>query len=275
VWRIECHYGFFLANTPGPGYFSAMSLVELPLIAARLEGLEETIIHRLIDRAQFAANAPAYVRGQSGFPQADEQSLFDLRLRYQEEMDAPFGRYHVPEERPFHRDLPHAQRSVQLPPSPLHLTDVEQINVTKEITSAYLAFLPELCDVENRDIEDDGHYGSSVEHDVLAIQALARRVHFGALYVAESKYRSAPEEFRRMIHTDDRDAIFNAITRPEVEERILKRVAEKVDYIQATANRAVRKVVRPGAVLSLYRTVVIPLTKEGEVRYLFQRPVGV
>ncbi|MFP4375974.1 MAG: chorismate mutase [Spirochaetales bacterium] len=251
-----------------------MNLVDLPLIAARLEGLEETIIHRLIDRAQFAANAPAYNAGESGFPDAGAMSLFDLRLRYQEEMDSPFGRYHVPEERPFHRDLPQAQRHVQLPPSPLHIADLESINLTREIALAYLGFLPELCDVENRDIEDDGHYGSSVEHDVLAIQALARRIHFGALYVAESKYRSAPDTFRRMIDEEDRAGILKGITRPEIEERILKRVAEKVDYIQATANREVRKVVRPRAVLSLYRSVVIPLTKEGEVRYLYQRPAA-
>jgi len=252
-----------------------MNLVELPLIAARLEGLEETIIHRVIDRAQFATNAPAYKTGGSGFPDAAGASLFDLRLRDQESMDAPFGRYHVPEERPFHRDLPDAKRQVRLPPSPLRVTNLESINLTQEIVSAYLDFLPGLCDVENRDIEDDGHYGSSVEHDVLAIQALARRVHFGALYVAESKYRSAPEQFQHMIDCEDREAILAAITRPEVEQRIVTRVAEKVDYIQATANRQVRKVVRPRAMLSLYRSVVIPLTKEGELRYLFQRPAGI
>jgi chorismate mutase len=265
---------FFLAKDAAAGYCLAMNMVDLPLIAARLEGLEETIIHRLIDRAQFAANSPAYQPGASGFPESANASLFELRLRYQEQMDAPFGRYHVPEERPFHRDLPNAERQVQLPPSPLRISDLEAVNLTREIASAYLEFLPELCDVENRDIEDDGHYGSSVEHDVLAIQALARRVHFGALYVAESKYRSSPDEFRRLIESGDRERILRAITRPEVEKRILTRVAEKVDYIQATANRAVRKVVRPGAVLTLYRSVVIPLTKEGELRYLFQRPVG-
>ena len=74
---------------------------ELHLIAAQLEGLEETIITKLIDRAQFKANLVAYEAGKSGFDGAENESLFDLRLRYHEEMDAYFGRFCVPEERPF------------------------------------------------------------------------------------------------------------------------------------------------------------------------------
>ena len=87
-----------------------MSTLNLSTIAAQLEGLEETIIQKLIDRAQFAANAAAYRPGESGFASAGDKSLFDLRLRYQEEMDAAFGRFKVPEERPFHSDLPDPHR---------------------------------------------------------------------------------------------------------------------------------------------------------------------
>jgi len=119
-------------------------VIAMTLIAAHLEGLEETIIHRLVDRAQFAANPTAYARGASGFDGAGEQSLFDLRLRYQEEMDAVFGRYHVPEERPFHRDLPESRRSVHLPENPLRIADFNLVNVTARIVNGYKAFLPQL-----------------------------------------------------------------------------------------------------------------------------------
>ncbi len=249
-----------------------MITLDLNLIAAHLEGLEETIIHRLIDRGQFAANPTAYRPGQSGFRGAGETSLFDMRLRYQEEMDAAFARYLVPEERPTHRDLPAPRREAQLPPTPLEIDDLDQVNVTPQIVAGYLGFLPRLCNLEP---QDDGQYGSSVEHDVLAIQAIARRVHYGALYVAESKYRAAPDLFARHLAAGDRDEILQNITRPEVEERILMRVSQKVDYVQATINTAVRRRIDREVVLGFYRDLIIPLTKEGELRYLFnRRPTG-
>ncbi len=245
-----------------------MVTLDLNLIAAHLEGLEETIIHRLIDRAQFATNPRAYRVGESGFEGAGEKSLFDIRLRYQEEMDAAFGRYRVPEERPMHRDLPPPRRTVRPPETPLQIDDHDLVNVTPEIVAGYLGFLPRLCDVAPA---DDGQYGSSVEHDVLAIQALGRRVHYGALYVGESKYRSAARAMDTLLQSGDRDGVLRHITRPEVEERIVRRVAQKVDYVQAPINTAVRRRIDPNLVLDLYRDLIIPLTKEGELRYLFNR----
>jgi chorismate mutase len=248
-----------------------MVTLDLNLIAAHLEGLEETIIHRLIDRAQFAANPTAYAPGESGFSGAGEKSLFDLRLRYQEEMDATFGRYYVPEERPFHRDLPPSRRTVRLPESPLAIADWDLVNVTPALAAGYLAFLSRLCAGAPGMPDDDGQYGSSVEHDVLTIQAIARRVHFGALYVAESKYRGKPAAFDTLVESGDRDAVADRITRPEVEQRILRRVADKVDYVQATINETVRRKIDSALVLDLYRDLIIPMTKEGELRYLFSR----
>jgi chorismate mutase len=247
-----------------------MVSLDLNLIAAHLEGLEETIIHRLIDRAQFAANPRAYAKGESGFEGAGEESLFDMRLRHQEEMDAAFGRYVVPEERPFHRGLPRSNRSVALPPSPLAIDDLDVVNLTADVVAAYQRFLPRLCS-GGGESRDDGQYGSSVEHDVLAIQAIARRVHFGALYVAESKYAADPTGFDALIDAGDRDGVIARITRSDVETRILRRVADKVDYVQATINTTVRRRIDSSVVLDLYRDTIIPLTKEGELRYLFHR----
>ena len=243
-----------------------MVSLDLNLIAAHLEGLEETIIHRLVDRAQFRANALAYEAGKSGFGTAGDESLFGLRLRYHEEMDAVFGRFVVPEERPFHRSLPPPSRSVSLPESPLRIADLDFVNLTTEIVDGYNDLIPRFCPNG-----DDGQYGSSVEHDVMAIQALGRRIHFGALYVAESKYRSMPGEYQKAIDSGDRDVLVQLLTRPEVEARILGRVREKVDYVQATLNTSVRTRVDPEIVMALYKEMIIPLTKEGEVRYLMAR----
>jgi chorismate mutase len=83
--------------------------LSLNRIAAQLEGLEETIIHKLLDRAQFLSNDVVYRVGESGFEGEPHQSLFTLRLRYQEEMDAVFGRFCVPEERPYTQGLPRSE----------------------------------------------------------------------------------------------------------------------------------------------------------------------
>jgi chorismate mutase len=240
--------------------------LNLDIIAARLEGLEETVINRLIDRAQFAHNPAAYQPGRSEFPNEPNRSLFQLRMRYQEEMDSRFGRFMVPEERPLNRDLPPAMRTIAAPLGVPAITDFDVVNLTGEICDAYLAYVPRLC-VPG----DDGQYGSSVEHDVLAIQAVARRVHFGALYVAESKFQQNEDRFRQPARAGDRAGILAQIERPEVEARILERVATKVDYVQAQVNRLVRRVVDPEIVLELYRDTVIPLTKEGQLRYLAAR----
>jgi chorismate mutase len=243
-----------------------MSKLNLDTIVTQLEGLEETIIQKLIDRAQFAANRQAYEPGASGFPGSGRMSLFDLRLRYQEEMDAVFGRFKVPEERPFHTDLPEPKRVVNLPESALAPIDLNRISCTAQVVSDYLEYLTELCAPG-----DDGQYGSSVEHDVLAIQAIARRVHFGILYVAECKYKDSPEQFDELLQAGNAETVLDRITRPEIERRILERVAEKVEYLQSTLNPAVRRAIPTETVLKLYRDTIIPLTKKGEIAYLQAR----
>jgi len=239
---------------------------DLPQIAAVLEGLEETIIFMLINRAQFAANKAAYDPDRSGFEGGGEMSLFALRLRYHEEMDAEFGRFCVPEERPFTKDLPNPRRRVTLRESGLFLRNFNSINMADEILDAYMNLIPCIC-LEG----DDGQYGSSVEHDVMALQAIARRIHFGALYVAESKYQSDKTKYRTIVEAKDRAGLLVALTRIEVEESILKRVADKVEHIQAEINPEVRRRIPSEEIMAFYRNHVIPLTKEGEVRYFLNR----
>ena len=239
---------------------------ELHLIAAQLEGLEETIINKLIDRAQFKANLVVYKAGRSGFEGAENESLLDLRLRYHEGMDAYFGRFCVPEERPFTQDLPSPRRKVNLPPSCLAIDAYERVNLSDEIKSAYLDLVPRFC-AEG----DDGQYGSSVEHDVYALQAIGRRIHFGAMYVAESKYLSDKAQYRQLIREKNMDAIMELLTRKEVEERILERIKVKVQHIQAEVNQEIRITIDPGVFFQFYRDHVIPLTKKGEVLYLLNR----
>ena len=240
--------------------------LDLKFIAARLEGLEETIIAKLIDRAQFKFNESVYLPGSSCFDGENSASLFQLRLRSQEEMDARFGRFNVPEERPFCKNLPDSCRKVVIPDTGLHIDDYNRINLSEDILSAYMELLPRLCRPG-----DDRQHGSSVEHDVYALQAVARRIHYGSLYVAESKFIADPEGYTRLLKAGDTEAVGDKLTRSDVEEKIISRVRNKVEALQKTANPDIRIIIDPDVVVDFYHRHVIPLTKKGEIAYLVQR----
>ena len=53
---------------------------------------------------------------------------------------------------------------------------------------------------------DDGNYGSAAMHDVLLLQSLSKRIHYG-MFVAEAKFRQSTEEYAAMIRKGDRDGI--------------------------------------------------------------------
>ena len=243
-----------------------LSELRIETIAEKLEALEETIILRLIDRAQFKTNTIAYQAGKIAFQGEPEKSLFELRIRYHEEMDAVFGRFLFPEERPFNRDLPEARRKVYGVPDVLNLPDYDLVNLTGDIRSSYLALVPRICTDG-----DDEQYGSSTEHDVYALQAISRRIHYGAMYVAESKYRADSRVYETLIQQDDRPGIEKRLTRPEVEDQICHRVVVKTEKIQDEANQRIRTLIEPEVVQEFYRATLIPLTKRGEVLYLLNR----
>ena len=242
---------------------------DLRNVAARLEGLEESIIVALIERAQFCLNPRVYIPGESGFEDAGELSLLDLRLRMQEEVEAVFGRFMVPEERPFSANLPETKRKVNQESSLLLLDDYDIVNLNDGIRRSYLDLLPLLCREG-----DDRHYGSSVENDVHALRAISHRVHFGAMYVAECKYSADVGGYSRLLDAADREALLTKLTRIEVEEKILQRVHDKIAALQQQANPLVRHLVDGKIIVDFYRNVIIPLTKEGELLYLFNRRRG-
>ncbi len=239
----------------------------LCFIAAQLEALEETIIFKLIDRAQFKANLIIYEPGKSGFEGADAgDSLFNLRLRYHEEMDSQFGRFLVPEERPFCKNLPPPKRKVRIPNAPLHISNYDKVNLTAETKKAYLDTIPSICNSG-----DDKQYGSSVEHDVFALQAISRRIHYGAFFIAESKYQINPDSFQDFIDKKDSEGLNVLLTRERVEKEILVRVKQKVINAQAEINPNIRCRVDPDLILSFYLKYIIPITKKGEITYLLNR----
>jgi chorismate mutase len=242
-----------------------MKKMILSEISQRLESFEETIVFKLIDRAQFAVNQITYEPGRTGFRGAGDKSLLELRLAAQEKIDAQFGKFCLPEDRPFF-DRSQPRRKVLVDQSEIFIDDYNRVNLTKDILTAYLSLVPLFCREG-----DDGHHGSSVEHDVYALQAISRRVHFGSIYAAECKFRDDPEGFSILIDANDREGLMVKLTRKEVEDRIIARIREKTESTQALVNLDIRQVIKPDVVVDFYRQYIIPLTKKGQVLYLMNR----
>ena len=197
---------------------------------------------------------------------------------------------------------------------PLPLAVIREISQCQYILQYYLAFLHRYCrqpksqskspnQEQTHHDNDDHDYGSALEHDVIALQAISRRVHYGAIYVAESKFRSQEKQLRPLIEQWQKscnaeqsnpeqlnanqseaatyqERILSLITRPEVEQKILQRVYDKAFAIQLGSQEKVdtsnnialhRFYLEPAALRDFYENAVIPLTKQGELAYLYRR----
>jgi chorismate mutase len=109
------------------------------------------------------------------------------------------------------------------------------------------------------------------------------------MFVSESKFRSAPWDFIPHILSNppNKPALEALITKPEVEARLLVRLANKArvygcemdadgHVIPVRADETgLRGKIDINHVVALYRDYVIPLTKDVEVDYLVHRLDGV
>ena len=182
-------------------------------------------------------------------------------------------RYTSPDEVAFY---PAAVPAPLLPPLAyppvLDPASSENLNLNDKVLEAYLTVgLPALTSPG-----DDGNYGSAAVADVSALQALAKRVHFGQ-FVAEAKFRADPAGYAALARADDAAGIHARLTDTAVEASVLARVEAKaaafgaeVDPAEAAAEGRPTKV-NPAAVAGLFADVVLPLTKEVQVRYLLTR----
>ena len=115
---------------------------------------------------------------------------------------------------------------------PLHYPQIlhkNHVNVNHKLKSSYTQhILPRACRGDSN--LDRGasqeHYGSCATHDVAALQALSRRIHFGK-FVAEAKFQQDNAKYERLIRAADRDAIGDAITDAAVEAKVLERLRLK------------------------------------------------
>ena len=175
---------------------------------------------------QFPLNKTIYEAGGVRIPNSD-QSLMDWMLREQERIHSLVRRYQSPDEYPFFQ---HALETPIL--QPLNYPEIlhtNTVNVNEEIKKKYIeTVLPLAC--RKYDREDRGeaqeNYGSAATCDVLVLQALSRRIHFGK-FVAESKFQAETERFVDLIRNEDRVGIDKAITNAAVEAKVLERLRLK------------------------------------------------
>jgi len=244
----------------------------LKKVVCHLESIEKRVISLFLERAQFRRNRAAYQKGRSGYKGIDGESLLDIRLLKYEISDAEDGRYTMPEEVSFNKDLPPPKRKVSRGKADRYsgvvLEEGNRVDLSRQIFSSYIEFLDHLC-VHG----DDEQHGSATEWDIPALRALSERIHYGAMYVAECKFNMDPEGCAELIRKKDREGLKKKLRRPEIELAILKRVRLKAEDMQKDENPDVRRIISPDIIVRFYRNSIIPLTLDGEVEYLLHKKV--
>ncbi|GAM90520.1 hypothetical protein ANO11243_085640 [Dothideomycetidae sp. 11243] len=260
--------------------------LDLSNIRFQLIRLEDTITFNLIERVQFPLNSTIYIPG--GVPLPDPSlSLLDWILLETERLHSLIRRYESPDEVPFFPSALHKPflPSLSYPQGLLHPNTVD---VNQQLKQCYIStILPRACarfDRPERRADMQENYGSAAVCDVLTLQALSRRVHFGK-FVAEAKFRQHEAEYVAMIRAGDREGLARAITDEKVEEKVLQRLRLKArtygtdPSMVETDGSGMGGDVEYGkinveAVVAMYKDHVIPLTKVVEVEYLMQRLKG-
>eukprot|EP00200_Dunaliella_tertiolecta_P004138 CAMPEP_0202338072 /NCGR_PEP_ID=MMETSP1126-20121109/496_1 /ASSEMBLY_ACC=CAM_ASM_000457 /TAXON_ID=3047 /ORGANISM="Dunaliella tertiolecta, Strain CCMP1320" /LENGTH=284 /DNA_ID=CAMNT_0048928381 /DNA_START=331 /DNA_END=1185 /DNA_ORIENTATION=- len=261
--------------------------LSLDNIRSSLIRQEDTIIFNFIERAQFAKNDAVYTPDAVPVPGFDSRgqrySLLQYVLHETEQLHAKLRRYTSPDEHPFFE----VAAPLVLPPityPPILAPCAEQININDKVMHVYLSeVLPGITTPG-----DDSNYGSAGVLDVLCLQALSKRIHYGK-FVAEAKFRSQTEEYTRLIRAQDADGIMALLTDKAVEKKVVDRVRLKattfgqdISSVPDTptsahtstnhfSTTAPKLKISPDLVAKVYQDWVMPLTKEVEVLYLLQR----
>jgi chorismate mutase len=271
---------------------------------------EDTIIFNLIERAQFARNDAVYRPGAVPVPPltassssssssaAADCSLLEYVLRETERLHGSVRRYTSPDEHAFYPDdlPPLVLPPIDYPTSALHAPAARQVAANARVLKAYLDVVLPLVAQPG----DDSNYGSAATLDVLCLQALSKRIHYG-MFVAEAKFRAAPDQYGALIRARDADGLMRLLTDEAVERRVVERVVRKAaafgqdisdgaggasaEAVDAAADAAAAAAgsaaggktfkVRPDAFGELYDRIVMPMTKDVQVEYLLRRLDGV
>ncbi|KFK25367.1 hypothetical protein AALP_AA8G104300 [Arabis alpina] len=248
---------------------SGVLQLSLDSIRESLIRQEDTIVFSLIERAKFPLNSPAFEESHS-LDSENSSSLTEFFIREIEILQAKVGRYENPEENPFFLDnIPHSVFPTRKYP-PVLYTKALSVNINKRIWDVYFKELLPLFVKPG----DDGNYPLTAASDFACLQALSRRIHYGK-FVAEVKYRDAPQDYEPAIRAQDKEALMKLLTFEKVEEMVKKRVQKKAETfgqeVKCITGDEKNYKVDPLVVSRIYGEWLIPLTKLVEVEYLLRR----
>jgi len=258
------------AASSGNNCVKTSDVLSLESIRSTLVRQEETIIFALIERAQYLRNYAIYdpkahhLRNVYGAP----QSFLEYMLLETEKLHAKVRRYTSPEEHPFYPSfLPQPILPELNYPAGIQGVQKQLVDVNAEVMRWYVEkIIDRLCVAG-----DDEQHGSSVLCDIAAMQALSRRVHYGK-FVAESKFVKDPDTYTAHLRAGDVTAVIGLLTNVEVERKVLRRAYAKAStYGQDITGTTAGYKVDPKLIADIYRDMIIPLTKDVEIRYLFRR----
>jgi len=247
-------------------------VMSLDSIRSTLIRQEDSTIFALIERAQFRRNEAIYAKGIlqldpsiPDYPFLNSLSFLEYLLLETEKLHGKVRRYTSPEEHAF---FP------QYLPSPI-LTPLQfptllapnTVDVNAQILDLYIhEIVPAVCKEG-----DDEQHGSSVLADITLLQAISRRIHLGK-FVAETKFQESEAQYRALVAADDVEGVMALLTDTAVEARVLERAKLKAStYGQDITGETEECKVEPEVIAAIYRDVIIPLTKDVEVLYLFER----
>ncbi|CAN8256688.1 unnamed protein product [Cochlearia groenlandica] len=247
-------------------------LLSLDSIRESLIRQEDTIVFSLIERSKFLLNSPAFEESLC-LDSGHSSSLTEFFVKETEIIQAKMGRYENPEETPFFlENIPHSVFPTRKYPLSLH-SKASSVNINKQIWDVYFKEILPLFVKPG----DDGNYPSTAPSDLACLQALSRRIHYGK-FVAEVKFRDAPQDYEPAIRAKDREALMKLLTFEKVEEMVKKRVEKKaetfgqeVKCLSGDDESEKKYKVDPLVVSRIYGEWLIPLTKLVEVEYLLRR----
>ena len=247
-------------------------LMSLDSIRSTLIRQEDSIIFALIERAQFRRNEAIYAKGIlqldptiPDYPFLKSLSFLEYLLLETEKLHGKVRRYTSPEEHAFFPE--HLPDPILTPLQFPQLLAPNDVDVNAEILDLYIhQIVPAVCKPG-----DDEQHGSSVLADITLLQAISRRVHLGK-FVAEAKFQESEAQYRDLVAHDDVDGVMELLTNKAVEARVLDRAKLKAStYGQDITGETEECKVEPEVIAAIYRDIIIPLTKDVEVLYLYLR----
>jgi chorismate mutase len=240
-------------------------------IRNQLIRLEDTIIFALIERSQFALNQNIYTQQFKEL----KKTFLEYFLHELECVHAKVRRYTSPDELPFTSPLPAPILPNLEYPKILCPNDV---NLNSEIMDRYITeLLPQLTQGE------DNNWGSACTKDVIVLESLSRRIHFGK-FVAEAKFNDPKlhDQYVELIKKQDEDGLLLLLTNQKVEQKLLRRVKKKVliygqeiddqnEDLDGDGGSMPTLRISPLVIANMYEQFIIPITKKVEVMYLLRR----